>query len=67
MVTYAIVKCGLDGLVSSWFQFGVLLVPIMLRFAYNGESGGRAAVHKWFFYVFYPLHLAVLGFLRWGL
>lgn len=64
--TYLIVSRGLDGLVSSWFQFGVLLVPIMLRFVYNGEGGSRAAVHKWFFYVFYPLHLAVIGFLRWG-
>lgn len=62
-----IVRRGFDGLVSSWFQFGVLLVPIMLRFVYNGESGSKAAVHKWFFYVFYPLHLLMLGFLRWGL
>ncbi len=66
MITYTTVRWGLDGLVSSWFQIGVLLVPLMLRFLYNGESGSKAAVHKWFFYVFYPLHLAVLGFLRWG-
>lgn len=66
MITYTTVKWGLGGLVSSWFQIGVLLVPVMLRFMYNGEGGSKAAVHKWFFYVFYPLHLAVLGFLRWG-
>lgn len=66
MITYTTVRWGLNGLISTWFQIGVLLVPLMLRFVYNGESGSKAAVHKWFFYVFYPLHLAVLGFLRWG-
>ena len=66
MIIYTTVRWGLDGLVSSWFQLGVLLVPLMLRFLYNGEGGSKAAVHKWFFYVFYPAHLLVLGFLRWG-
>ena len=67
MITYTTVRWGLDGLVSSWFQLGVLLVPLMLRFVYNGEVGSKAAVHKWFFYVFYPAHLLALGFLKWGL
>lgn len=48
-----------------WFQIGVALAPLMLRFLYNGEGGSRNPVHKWFFYIFYPAHLLALGFLRW--
>lgn len=66
VITYSIVQWGFDGLLASWFQIGVLLVPVMLRFVYNGESGSKNAVHKWVFYVFYPLHLLILGFLKWG-
>ena len=43
---------GFFMLVSSF----VSLVPIMM---YNGEFGKK--VNKYFFYVFYPLHLAVLS------
>lgn len=50
---------------SMWFQTGVLLVPLMLGFLYNGQCGSKAKIHKWFFYLFYPAHLAVLGLLRW--
>lgn len=55
----------LSGLENMWFQFGVILVPLMLYFLYNGQSGSRAKIHKWFFYLFYPAHLLVLGLLRW--
>lgn len=51
---------------SIWgmFQLGVFMVPVLMQFFYNGESGSRHPVHKWFFYVFYPLHLLVLGVMQ---
>lgn len=52
---------------SYTFQIGVFFVPILLGLFYNGKSGSKAAFHKWFFYVFYPLHLIVLGVIRWAL
>ena len=55
----------LAGLENMWFQFGVILVPLMLYFLYNGQGGSKAKIHKWFFYLFYPAHLLVLGLLRW--
>lgn len=45
---------------SELWQLGVFLfVPIL--FFYNGENGPNSAFSKWFFYFFYPLHLALLG------
>jgi hypothetical protein len=41
------------------WQLGMFLfVPLYL--SYNGQPGSRHPFHKWFFYVFYPLHLLVL-------
>ena len=42
------------------FQSGIFLVPVFLTFFYNGKPGSRKPFHKWFFYVFYPLHLLVI-------
>lgn len=46
------------------YQLGVLLVPLLLHYTYNGKAGSKKPIHKWFFYVFYPLHLFVLGLLK---
>ena len=48
------------------YQFGMFLVPLLLLL-YRGERGSRHPFHKWVFYAFYPLHLLLLGLLRWGL
>lgn len=42
-----------------------LLLFLPFLFLYNGERGSRHPFHKWFFYLFYPLHLLALGLLRW--
>lgn len=46
------------------FQFGILLVIPLLSYLYNGESGSKKPFHKWFFYIFYPLHLLILFFVN---
>ena len=38
----------------------IALIPISM---YNGERGSKNL--KWFFYVFYPLHMLILGIFRW--
>ena len=48
------------------WQAGVFLV-IPLLLLYNGKKGSDNPVHKWAFYVFYPLHLLVLGIIKWVL
>lgn len=50
-------------LLSSAFSLGTFLsVPLLL--CYNGESGKKTKGGKWFFYVFYPLHMTVLGLIH---
>ena len=46
------------------YQLGIYLVPILFSF-YNGKRGDHPVFNKWFFYIFYPAHLWLLGFLRW--
>ena len=43
------------------FQLGVLLAPVVVGLCYNGESGSRKPLHKWFFYLYYPAHMLVLA------
>lgn len=44
---------------NSLFVLGIFLSPILLL-NYNGEKG-KFKYSKWVFYVFYPLHLLVMG------
>ena len=45
------------------YEFGEFLVPLVFLLFYNGQSGSRKPFHKWFFYIFYPLHMLVLWIL----
>ena len=44
---------------THWYRLGIL-IPIPLLMMYNGEKGGGKYT-KWVFYVFYPMHLLILG------
>lgn len=44
-----------------------MFLPILLLHFYNGQKGNLSQVGKWMFYAFYPAHLLLLGWLRWGL
>lgn len=43
-------------------RIGVFLTPLLLLF-FNGESGSKSSFNKWFFYIFYPAHLLLIGLL----
>ncbi|MBQ8688059.1 MAG: hypothetical protein IJ512_05875 [Ruminococcus sp.] len=63
----AFLVIGSGSWLGSLWGFGVFLVPLLLHFCYSGKPGCRHPINKWFFYIFYPAHLAVLGILRWML
>ncbi len=45
---------------------GMLLAELTLLYLYSGERGHLfPTFSKWFFYAFYPLHLLVLGLIRY--
>ena len=41
--------------------FVILVYPVMKQ--YNGQRG-KAGWLKWFFYIYYPAHLIVIGIVR---
>lgn len=44
---------------------GILLAALCIIYCYNGKRSEKyRAFTKWFFYIFYPAHLLVLGLLR---
>ena len=46
-------------------QSGTLLT-LPLLWLYNGKKGDSHPFHKWVFYVFYPLHLLLLAWIRFA-
>lgn len=59
---YALVSFFFVNKIYGVVQFFVILVYPFLKL-YHGERG-RIKCLKWFFYLYYPLHLVVIGFLR---
>lgn len=49
---------GLAWYLNMWETGLFLFIPLMLF--YNGQGGQKTAFSKWFFYLFYPLHLLML-------
>lgn len=47
------------------FQLGVFVPPLVIAKFYNGESGKKSVFNKWFFYIFYPLHLVVICVIKY--
>ena len=62
IVTTTNILSGLPLLCNFW-QLGLLFPPIILHF-YNEKKGSKNPFHKWFFYIFYPLHLLVIGIIK---
>lgn len=52
---------------NRWFgelwQLGIFMaIPLLML--YNGRKGSTSRFSKWVFYVFYPLHLVVIGLIK---
>ena len=46
-------------------MLGMALAAVVILYLYNGRRCARGRVFsKWFFYVFYPAHLLLLGMIR---
>ena len=62
ILTYVIVYFFAIDKVYALLQFGVILaIPIL--YCYNGKKGNNEKLNKfmkWFFYIYYPLHLLIL-------
>ena len=66
---YATVYCFAIDWVYGLVQMGVVLAIPFIKF-YNGERGKNPRINKimkWFFYIYYPLHLAILGTIQLAL
>lgn len=59
---YAIVSFFCVNKTYAIVQLGVILVYPLLK-QYNGQKG-KVKWLKWFFYIYYPLHLIIVGILR---
>ena len=59
-----VIALGRGAVIWTCYTWGVFMVPLLMQFCYNGQGGSKRPIHKWFFYIFYPLHLLVLGVLQ---
>lgn len=62
VLIYAVVSFFFVNQTYAIVQLGVVLVYPFLK-QYNGQKG-KAKWLKWFFYLYYPLHLIIVGVLR---
>lgn len=62
VIIYAIVSFFFVSKVYAVIQLGVILVYPLLK-QYNGQKG-TVKWMKWFFYLYYPAHLVVVGIIR---
>lgn len=46
---------------------GLTFLFLPFIFLYNGKKGSKAPIHKWFFYIFYPLQFWILNILAFFL
>lgn len=66
---YSAVYCFALDWVYGLVQMGVVLAIPLFKL-YNGERGKNPRVNKfmkWFFYIYYPLHLAVIGLIQYAI
>ena len=62
ILIYAIISYLFVSKTYELITLAVILVYPLLRL-YNGEKG-KLKWMKWFFYIYYPLHLVIIGILR---
>jgi hypothetical protein len=62
VLVYGIVSFFFVNKLYGIIQIFVILVYPLLKM-YNGEKG-KCKWLKWFFYIYYPLHLIIIGILR---
>ena len=46
---------------------GLTFIFLPLIYIYNGKKGIKVPIHKWFFYIFYPLQFWILNVLTFFL
>lgn len=53
----------LSSIQNNYSELGYI-IPALLLYTYNGKRGNNANFSKWLFYIFYPLHLAIIAIIR---